>query len=79
MGENINACFMLGLPLTEKCPSCGEQTSTMFDDVDVSLEVCQPEPGKIVQTWSCTYCDAYLKFTATLTATVEVSVLPRPG
>jgi len=35
MGNNINLCYLLGLPEEVVCPKCGKLTRTFYDDYDI--------------------------------------------
>lgn len=57
MGRNVDLAYMLGLPLTDTCPRCGEVDETWFDDVDIQCGNPNHAPGVWRLHRGCAECE----------------------
>lgn len=57
MGHNLNLVDMVGAPESVKCPSCGEEATVYFDDLDVDSRYTNPSPQTFVSGTQCDNCE----------------------
>jgi hypothetical protein len=58
MGHNIDLVTLVGLPKYEKCPNCGREVDSNFEEFDIDAQECIKS---ILQEYECSECDCWFQ------------------
>jgi len=72
MGNNLDLCSMLGVPISVPCPKCQAVVDTYFDDYDIDCGRPNPAPGVWRLSCYCPKCEHEWKYNTRVVPVADV-------